>query len=313
MADLLCTIPFAAALFAACAPPSPLATGYVEGDYVAVTPLATARIVDIAVHPGDRVEKGAVLARVDGEDAKIALAAAEAALGRAESELANLEEGSRAAELAVIEAAAVSARANAARTAKEAARQQRLLREHASSEAQYDAAQAAADMAAAAVAEAEARLAAARLPARAQQIEAARAAVRQARANRDAARWALDQRRLVAPAAGAVTDILRHPGEIAGPSMPVLSFLPDGAIKLRLYVAQADLASISTETRLAVGCDGCPPLSAVVTHIADEAEFTPPVIYSRDARQKLVYRVEARPEQGARLKPGQIVEVRRTP
>lgn len=313
MADFLCTIPLLASLFAACGAPPPLATGYVEGEYVAVTPLATARIVEIPVRLGEHVAAGALLARVDDEDARIALAAAEAALGRAESELANLEEGSRAAELAVIEATAVSARANAARSEKEAARQKRLLQERASSQAQYDTAQAAADMAAAAVVEAEARLAAARLPARDNQIAAARAAVREARANRDAARWALDQRRLVAPAGGKVTDIVRHAGEIAGPSLPVLAFLPDGAVKLRLYVAEADLASISADTKLSVACDGCPPLTAIVTYAADEAEFTPPVIYSRDARQKLVYRVEARPDGAARLKPGQIVEVRREP
>lgn len=313
MADFLCAIPLAASLFAACAAPPPLATGYVEGEYVAVTPLATARIVEVPVRLGERVGKGAVLARVDDADAAIALAAAEAALARAESELANLREGSRAAELAVMEAAAVSARANAARTEKEAARQKRLLRENARSEAQYDAAQAAADMAAAAVTEAEARLAVARLPAREHQIEAARAAVEKARADRDAARWTLDQRRLLAPSSGAVTDIVRHAGEIAGPAMPVLTFLPDGAVKLRLYVAQGDLASIGPDTRLSVNCDGCPPLSAVVTHVADEAEFTPPVIYSREARQKLVYWVEARPDAAARLKPGQIVEVRREP
>jgi HlyD family secretion protein len=313
MADFLCTISLLAGLFAACGAPPPLATGYVEGDYVAVTPLATARIVDIPVRLGDRVAAGAVLARVDDADAKIALAAAEAALRRVESELANLEEGSRAAELAVIEASAVSARANAARTEKEAGRQKRLLQERASSEAQYDAAQAAADMAAAAVVEAEARLTTARLPARKNQIAAARAAVGEASANRDAALWALDQRRLLAPSGGTVTEIVRHIGEIAGPTMPVLAFLPDGAVKLRLYVAEADLASIDTDTKLAVACDGCPPLVAVVTYIADEAEFTPPVIYSRDARQKLVYRVEARPDAAARLKPGQIVEVRRKP
>lgn len=313
MVDLLCAIPLIAGLFSACEPPPPLATGYVEGEYVAVTPLATARIMAIPVHLGERVEKGALLAQVDDADAMIALSAAEAALGRAESELANLEEGSRPEELAVIEASVVSARANAARTDKEAARQKRLLQERASSQSQYDAAQAAADMAIAAVAEAEARLASGRLPAREKQIDAARAAVREATANRDAASWALEQRRLVAPSTGTVTDIVRHAGEIAGPSMPVLAFLPDGAVKLRLYVGEADLASVDTETTLAVACDGCPPLSAVVTHVADEAEFTPPVIYSRDARQKLVYRVEARPAAGAKLKPGQIVEVRRKP
>ncbi|UDF32576.1 UNVERIFIED_ORG: HlyD family efflux transporter periplasmic adaptor subunit (plasmid) [Roseateles sp. XES5] len=313
MADLLCAIPLVASLFAACGTPSPLATGYVEGEYVAVTPLATARIVEIPVHPGDRVRKGAPLAAVDEADAKIALAAAEAALSRAESELANLGEGGRVEELAVIEAMAASAEANAVRTGKEAARQKRLVQERASSQAQYDAAQAAADMAAAAVAEARARLAVAGLPAREKQIEAARAAVREAAAGRDAARWTLDQRRLVAPADGTVMEIVRHAGEIAGPSMPILVFLPEGAIKLRLYVGEGDLAAIGTDTKLAVSCDGCPPLSAIVTHVADEAEFTPPVIYSRDARQKLVYRVEARPDGAAKLKPGQIVEVRREP
>jgi HlyD family secretion protein len=313
MADFLCAIPIVAGLFAACGAPPPLATGYVEGEYVAVTPLATARIVDIPVRLGEHVAEGALLARVDDADAKIALAAAEAALARAESELANLEDGSRAAELAVIEASAVSARTNAARTEREAARQKRLLRERASSETQYDTAQAAADMAAAAVTEAEGRLAVARLPARENQIAAARAAVQEARANRDAARWALDQRRLLAPSGGTITDIVRHTGEIAGPSMSVLTFLPDGAVKLRFYVAEGDLSSTSTGTKLSVTCDGCPPLAAVVTYVADEAEFTPPVIYSRDARQKLVYRVEARPDVKAKLKPGQIVEVRREP
>jgi len=313
MADFLCTLPFVAGLFTACLPPAPLATGYVEGDYVAVAPIATARIVEIPVRLGEHVSKGTPLVHVEDADARIALSAAEAALGRAESELANLKQGSRPEELAVIEAAADSARANALKTAKEADRQERLLRENTSSQSQFDAARAAADMAAAAVAEAEARLATARLPARTQQIKAAQSAVRQASADRDAARWALDQRRLSAPADGTVTDIVRHAGEMAGPSLPVLAFLPDGAIKLRLYVGEGDLASIGADTKLAVSCDGCPPLSAVVTHVADEAEFTPPVIYSRDARQKLVYRVEARPDADAKLKPGQIVEVRRAP
>jgi HlyD family secretion protein len=47
-----------------------------------------------------------------------------------------------------------------------------------------------------------------------------------------------------------------------------------------------------------------------VTYVADSPEFTPPVIYSLENRQKLVYLVEARPDAGAEaLKPGQIVDV----
>ncbi len=72
MADFLCMVPLLASLFAACGPPPPLATGYVEGDYVAVTPLATARIVDIPVRLGERVAKDAVLARIDAEELTVA-------------------------------------------------------------------------------------------------------------------------------------------------------------------------------------------------------------------------------------------------
>ncbi|WP_199262576.1 HlyD family efflux transporter periplasmic adaptor subunit, partial [Paracoccus binzhouensis] len=158
------------------------------------------------------------------------------------------------------------------------------------------------------------RLAVARLPARPDAIAAARADLAQARAERQAMEWQLQQRRLTAPAPGTVTDILRHPGELAGPSAPVLTLLPDGAVTLRFYVAEADLAALALGTRLTVGCDGCRPSSATVSFIADEAEFTPPVIYARDARQKLVYLVEARPEPGgSALKPGQIVELWKAP
>ncbi len=313
MADFLCTLPLVAGLFAACAPPAPLATGYAEGDYVLVSPAVSARIVTIPVREGEHVSAGTMLASVEDQDARLALAAAEAALRQAESQLANLLKGSRPEELAVIDANAASARANAERTATEETRQERLLTQHISSQAELDAARAAATVAAAAVAEAEARLAVARLPARSEEVEAARAAVAQAQANRDAAQWQLDQRRLIAAKAGTVSELVRHSGDMAGPAAPVLSFLPDDALHLRFYIAEADLAAMKLGARVKVECDGCPAISATVTRIADQAEFTPPVIYSRDARQKLVYRIEAAPEPVDALKPGQIVEIRTLP
>ncbi len=66
-----------------------------------------------------------------------------------------------------------------------------------------------------------------------------------------------------------------------------------------------------TEAAIDVRCDGCPDgLTATISHVADSPEFTPPVIYSIENRQKLVYRVEALPDPGADLlRPGQIVDV----
>ncbi|MCB6179364.1 HlyD family efflux transporter periplasmic adaptor subunit [Rhodobacter sp. Har01] len=313
MADFLCSLGFVSAFFAACDAPAPLATGYVEGEYVQLAPLTVVRVDSLTVARGDRIAAGQVLALVEDQDARIALASAEAALHKAESDLANLLEGSRAPEIAAIEAAVASARANADRTAKEAERQEQLVRQNVSSQATLDAARAAADMAAAAVLEVQAKLEVAALPARPHQIEAAKAAVEVARTTKTLAEWQLAQRSLTAVAPGVVTDILRRAGEVAGPSAPVLNYLPDGAVKLRLYVPEPDLASVSVGGRLVVSCDGCGPMAAVVTYVSDHAEFTPPVIYSNEARQKLVYLVEARPAEGAALKPGQIVEVQAAP
>ncbi|MBB1490156.1 MULTISPECIES: HlyD family secretion protein [unclassified Paracoccus (in: a-proteobacteria)] len=313
MADFLCALPLLSALLLRCAPPPPLATGHVEGEYIQVAPLVTARVSEVVVRRGDRVAAGQLLAQAETADASAAVDAAEARLKQAESELADLTHGSRPEELAALEAALAAAQATAARAAQDAEREDRLQARGVSSASQSAALRAAADVARAGVAEAGARLEAARLPARADRIEAASGAVAEARAARDTSLWQLDQRSLRAEGAGVVSDIIRNAGEIAGPSAPVLSYLPDGAVTLRVFLPESALSSITVGTRLTVECDGCAPLTARVTWIAEQAEFTPPVIYSREMRQKLVYMVEALPEPADALKPGQIVEVRLAP
>lgn len=310
MVDLICAIPLIAGLVGRCAQPAPLATGYVEGEYVQLAPLFAARIDSIAVRRGQRIAPGDIVAQVETADARDALSAAESRLRRAEAELADLTHGSRPEELAALEATLQAAQARADQAEADAARAARLAQRGTASTAQADTLRTAADVARGAASEAEARLQTARLPARDDRLAAASAAVAEARAAEDSARWQLDQRSLRAASAGTVTDIIRNPGEMAGPSAPVLTYLPDGAVRLRVFVPEPALASVSVGAPLAVSCDGCPPLSARVSWIADSAEFTPPVIYSREARAKLVYMVEAVPEPGAPLKPGQIVDVR---
>lgn len=310
MSSFICAIPVLSALFSSCAPPPPFATGYVEGEYVLVAPVATAQIDMLAVARGDRVEGGAVLAEMERRDAEIALSETTAALAQAESQLANLHEGRRPEEIRVIEAALASARAQADEADRAAERFRSLADRGAATTTQADDAATAAMVARARVAEAEATLAVARLPARAQEIAAAEAAVEGAKAARARAEWNLNKRRLTAPAPGRVHDIIRTPGEIAGPSAPVLSILPDGAVKLRLYVPETAVSAIAPGTALRVRCDGCGAgLTATVTYVADAPEFTPPVIYSLENRQKLVYLIEARPDTADGLKAGQIVDV----
>jgi HlyD family secretion protein len=288
----------------------PLATGYVEGDYVQISALSTAQILTLSVASGDRVEIGQTLVDLETRDAQIGLAQAKAALSRSESQLANLRQGRRPEEIAVIEAALASAKAQADEAQRSADRLRDLSTKGAATETQRDDAATSAKVAKARVAEIEANLAVARLPAREDEIAAAEAARLEAAAALEKAEWQLETRRLASPTAGTVTDIIHHPGEIAVTGQPILTLLPDGAVRLRLYLPEAALAGLAIGSQLDVQCDGCPPgLTATVSYIADGPEFTPPVIYSVGSRQKLVYLVEAQPTDGAMLKPGQIVDV----
>lgn len=310
--SLLCALPFAAALFSACTALPPLAVGYVEGDYVLLAPIETAQLRTLDVRRGDLVEAGQTLAMLESEDARLGLAEAEAALAQTEAQLADLQRGKRPEEIAVLEAALGSAEAQASEARRVLERTRDLARRGIAAQAEMDRVETALELAEAAVRQAEANLAVARLPAREEAIRAAEGQADRARAALEQARWRLDKRTIAAPAAGRIADVIRGPGDLAGPAAPVLSLLPDGAVKLRLYVPEPLFSSVPVGTLLSVRCDGCPEdLVARVSYASPEPEFTPPVIYSLETRQKLVHLIEARPEgEAAALQPGQIVDVR---
>ncbi len=309
--SFLCSLPLAAQLFSACAPAAPLAVGYVEGDFVLLAPIEVAQVQTVSVKRGDRVAAGATLATLEDADARIAVAQAQAALAGAEAQLADLKVGKRPEEIAVLEAAVRSARAQADEAGRVLDRTRDLAKRGIATQAQLDEATTTLEVAEASIGQSEANLAVGKLPARPEAIKAADNAVKQARAALDQAKWRLSKRTLTAPAAGRVNDVIRDPGDTAGPSAPVVSMLPDGAVKLAVYVPEAAFSSIRTGSELAVRCDGCGSgLKARVSYVSPDPEFTPPVIYSLENRQKLVYLVEARPEGDAGpLQPGQIVDV----
>ena len=258
MSNLLCALPLIASLLSACPEPSQGLSGYVEGEYVSLAPLSSGRIVELRVHKGQIITKGAVLAQLETQDAEYSLAEAKARLSAAE------------------------ATAQGARL--ELARVRELTGQNVTAQANFDSAKAALDVAEA-------------------QVRAAQAGLAQAQ-------WQLDEKSLKAPEAGIIDDVLRHVGDMAGPSQPVISWLPQGAVKLKLYAPEALRNLLSPGARLNITCDNCPDnLQAEISFIAKEPEFTPPVIYSVNRRQKLVYLIEARPiDTTQHLYPGMIVD-----
>ena len=148
------------------------------------------------------------------------------------------------------------------------------------------------------------------------EIQAQRASVAAYRAALGMAAWRLAQRRVTAPAEGRVADVLARPGETMAAGAAVISLLPPGNIFVRFFVPEPLLATIHLGDRVALACDGCPAdLSARISFISPQAEYTPPLIYSQSSKAKLVFIVEARPrrEQAARLNPGEPIEVRPMP
>ena len=309
--SFVCAIPLIASLFSACAEPAPLAVGYVEGEYVLIAPIEIAEVRSISVLRGDHVEAGATLATLEDADARIAVNQAEAALAQAEAQLADLKLGKRPEEIAVLEAMVRSAQAQVEEAKRVLARVTDLFERGIATRAQLDEASTQVAVAEAAIGQAEANLAVAKLPARDETIKAAAGAAAQAKAALEQAQWRLSKRIISAPSAGRINDLIRSTGDIAGPNAPVLSMLPDGAMKLTLYVPEPQFAAVAVGSRLSVQCDGCPEgLVARVSYVSPNPEFTPPVIYSLENRQKLVYLVEAKVENDGRLQPGQIVDVR---
>ncbi len=148
----------------------------------------------------------------------------------------------------------------------------------------------------------------------------------QARAQRDAdaaqvaslhaalnkAQWSFDQKEQFAPANAFVQDTLYRQGEYVAAQNPVVVLLPPANIKTRFFVPETILPQIKTGDTVTVTIDGAPhPYSATINYISTQNEFTPPVIYSRENRSKLVYMIEATfsPADAAELRPGQPVEV----
>ncbi|UXY15314.1 HlyD family efflux transporter periplasmic adaptor subunit [Chitiniphilus purpureus] len=299
-------------LLAACTEHTPPGyPGYVEGEYVAIAAPQAGRLTHLAVRRGQQVAAKAALFTLENDQADAVRRQHQQQLAAAQAQLQDMQSGKRPQEIEVLQARQVAAEAEARRAAQQRERDAIRLRAGAIAQAQFDQSHATAIAAAAEVRRLQRELTVARLPGRSAQLRAQAAQVEAARAALSQADWVLRQTAQRAPAAALVSDTLYREGEWVPAGSPVVRLLPPANVKVRFFVPQAALAQLAPGRALAVRCDGCGvPVAAWVDYVSPQAEYTPPVIYSNDARHKLVFLVEARlPPQTARLRPGQPVTV----
>lgn len=303
------------ALLTACAEPEDGAwQGYIEGEFVQLASPYAGQLQQLYVHRGDQVAQGKPVFALEQASERAARLEAEERLRAAEARLANLRTGRRPAEIEALRAEVEQAKSALALSTSQLAQQKKLFEGGFIAQARLDEAATTRARDAARLAEAQAQLRTAQQPlGRAGERAAAEGEVAAARAALEQAAWRVAQKTVDAPVAGLVQDTYYTEGEWVPAGRPVASVLPPQNVKARFYVPETALVSVAPGRTIEIRCDGCPRAYAgQVTYVSPQAEYTPPVLYSRETRAKLLYLVEARVAfaQGAELRPGQPVDVR---
>jgi HlyD family secretion protein len=290
----------------------PSLQGYVEGEYVRVAAPFAGTLVRLETERGRRIETGAPLFALEAENEDAARREAQERVRKAVAQVEDLKKGKRVTEIDSARAQLAQAEAMAANSDKDWHRQLDLVTKGFVSQSRADEAKATRDRDRNKVIEMQNDLATTRAGARPDEIRAAEAEAAAARESLAQAEWKLKQKTVASTVTGIVSDTLFVRGEWVPAGAPVISVLPPGNVKVRFFVPETKLGAIKVGQKVTLACDGCAAaINANVSFIAAQAEFTPPVIYSKDNRAKLVFLVEARPspEDAVKLHPGQPVDV----
>ena len=246
--------------------------GYGEGDFAMVSAPQAGWVTELKVERGTVIKRGDLLFVLDSTTQQAGQEQASSALDQARASLKQEQ-------------------SNLVYARTELMRQESLARAHAGTPTQLDLARTNEQQSVAKIGQLQAQIG-------------------QMEANLKGAAYGLSQRQITAQTEGPVQDIFFRPGEYVPASTPVVSVLPPANVYARFFVPETELPKVKLGQKVQVNCDGCKPMTAMITFIAAQAEFTPPVIFSVNNREKLVYKLEARAPEGLAIHPGEPVTVR---
>lgn len=287
-------------------------SGYIEGEPIYLAAPASGTVEALYVREGDRIQAGGRTFLIDPgvqqAQERGAAAAVEAARARAE----DLRKGQREQELEVFDAELAAAQAQLREAEASYARIEPLVRRGIYAPARLDQERAARDTARAQVEAVRRRRQVGALGGREDALRAADQQIVQAEGGLSEAEERLRTLSPRAPTEARVEEIFYRQGEFAPANQPIMALLPDKEVKLRFFVPERDLAHYRPGAVVRFRCDSCgPPRTARITWISPRPEFTPPILYSQGSRDRLVFMIEAAPDNPRTLQPGLPVDVER--
>jgi HlyD family secretion protein len=284
--------------------------GYVEGLTIYLASPFYGVLQHLAVVRGQQIKKGQLLFKLDPNPQAINYQEVQAQLEQAHHTLVDIKKPKRPQEIEAIKAQIEQALARAILAQIRVNRYEKLLTREATAKDTLDAAQATLKQEENIKLEYEANLALAKLGNREDQIKAQQAQVKSLIAKLDEARWELAQKTIFAPASGIVFDTYYRQGEYVAAQQPILSLLTPENIYIEFFVPLTYLSRLKVGQKITFTCEGCLKDNlASITYVSPNAEFLPPLVYSRDNSSKLVFRIKARANNPTQFKPGQPVVI----
>ena len=250
------------------------------------------RLQAMRFEEGDEVAAGDLLAELDGQPLREALAVAEAGVLEAQARLDRLNSGSRPQEVRRAQAQVAEAKAALKDAELDLVRQQELFDDGLNSRHALDAAIARRDQSAARLEAGQEALALAVEGFRQEDIAAARAALAAALARRDQAETQVRDAQLLAPSPGVILTRAQEPGAILKVGSPVYALSLKEVLYVRAYVSEANLGQVVPGAKVRIRTDSTDRVfSGQVGFVSPRAEFTPKTVETPELRTDLVYRL----------------------
>jgi len=281
-------------------------SGYIVGDDLNLAAPVSGTVQSVSVVDGQRVSRGQALFSIAPATLEAQGVQAAANVSANQTQVSSAE-----AQLRQAQAQVTASEATAARARSDLVRLEGVKRDDPAAVAGKDL-----DQARAALREANANVVAAQKTADARQADIAKAEAqtRQAAGGERSVQIQVAQLSPTAPAQGRVQQVYYQVGEWVAANQPVVSVIPDGKVKVRFFVPEANVSHYRPGQTVHFSCDGCAAgLTARIGYVSPDPEFTPPIIFSRESRDRMVFMVEAYPTDPQRLNPGLPVEVEPLP